>query len=444
MKITPLIGLLGLALAHVSFAQNTNTTWPFSANTLPGIYDDDFPPATDQPRRSVSQQRVIDANEAGDYVTAGGVGLVVIANENPDDALRLTIANSLAWTGKLKEAAPAYLSLTRGSLANEANVGLGNLNRWRGRDDQAVSFFRSVLANDPANAGALEGLELATRELSPRTTIGFGRMSDSSDMLRRSTSTNHRWRDASGVHLFEVEMGGIRDALPTNNASQQDMTGRYQGLDLPLKPSIEISMPTGVDQTLHGTAKVTLLDESVTLGVGRVNWAKLATNPNALIAGLSAKYLGATVAQPTSTGHITGRVNYYDISDGNTILTSSANFDSAWRPFGRRYKPYMGFETRTAHFSTPNYWSPDQGSGTAYAGLLGEWSEANWSLFASAQLSTRLYGDASNGWSVSAGGKRWLTNDIALGTNLWAMENSRDSSRYKSQSLMVNLEKLWR
>lgn len=436
--------MLGLALVHVSFAQNARVVWPLDASTLPGIYDEDFPPSVNPLQRSAAQQRVIDANAAGDYATAGREGIAVLANEKPDDELRLIIANSLAWTGKLKEAAPAYLSLTRGPFANEANVGLGNINRWRGRDDQAIPFYHSVLTNNPGNAGALEGLELATRELSPRTLVNFGGLSDSSDLQRRSNSINHRWRDASGVHLFEVEMGSVRDALPASNASQQEVTARYQGLDLPLKPSVEISLSNKTDQALYGSLRVSFLDDRVTIGTGRVNWAKLATNPNALSAGLSAKYLGATVAQSVSIGQFTGNIDYYDISDGNSMLTSRANFNSGWRPFGSRYKPYIGIETRTARFNTPNYWSPDQGSGTAYTGLLGEWGAADWSLFASAQLGTRLYGDAGNGWSVSGGGKRWLTNDIAMSMNLWAMDSWRDNSKYKAQSLNVNLEKLWR
>lgn len=444
MRITRFIGLLSLALVHVSFAQNANTAWLPGANTLPGIYDEDFHPSVNPLQRSATQQRVIDANAAGDYTTAGREGIAVFANEKPDDELRLIIANSLAWTGKLKEATPVYLSLTRGPFANEANIGIGNINRWRGRDEQAIPFYRSVLANDPGNAGALEGLELAARELSQRTTVGFGGLGDSSDMQRRSNIVNHRWRDASGVHLFEVEMGSVRDALPASNASQQEVTARYQGLDLSLKPSLEISMPNKVDQTLYGSARVHLLDDRVTIGMGRVNWGKVATNPNALNVGLSAKYLGATVTQSVSVGQFAGSIDYYDISDGNAILTSRANFNSAWRPFGSRYKPYIGLETRTAHFNTPNYWSPDQGSGTAYTGILGEWGATDWSLFASAQLGTRLYGDAGNGWSVSGGGKRWLTNDIAMSMNLWAMDSWRDNSRYKAQSLNVNLEKLWR
>ena len=101
-------------------------------------------------------------------------------------------------------------------------------------------------------------------------------------------------------------------------------------------------------------------------------------------------------------------------------------------------------QTRDAKFSSPSYWSPEQGSGTLYAGLLGEWGSADWNFYASAQSGTGLYGDAGTSWSVSGGGKRWLSNDIALSMNFWSMASWRDNAAYRAQSATVSLEKLWR
>jgi hypothetical protein len=55
-----------------------------------------------------------------------------------------------------------------------------------------------------------------------------------------------------------------------------------------------------------------------------------------------------------------------------------------------------------------------------------------------------LWGDAGNGWGVSTGGKRWLSSDVALSLNLWAMSGWRDNSNYKAQAASMTLEKLWR
>ena len=124
-------------------------------------------------------------------------------------------------------------------------------------------------------------------------------------------------------------------------------------------------------------------------------------------------------------------------------MTTKLNLSSAWRPIGSHFTPFVGIETREAKFNTPNYWSPSEGSGTLYAGLLGEWGSADWNFYASGQTGARLYGDAGASWSVSAGGKRWLSKDVALSMNLWSMASTRDNATYRAQSANLNLEKLW-
>jgi hypothetical protein len=203
-------------------------------------------------------------------------------------------------------------------------------------------------------------------------------------------------------------------------------------------------MPTVFHPRLYGSGRVKLLNDQVSVGAGVVNWGKLASSPTALNAGLSANYLGADATQSFSMGSLTGRFDYYSISDGNTVVTSNVNFNSAWRPFGSHFKPFVGIETRVAQYSTGNYWSPVDGSGTAYAGLLAEWGEADWSFSTSAQMGARLYGDAGQSWSISAGGKYWLASDVALNANLWSMSSLRDNAAYRAQSLNLNLEKIWR
>lgn len=401
-------------------------------------------PDPDVPKRPPNQQRLVDLNAAGDYKTVGTAGLELMANEKPDDELQLIIANSLAWTGRLKAAIPAYEALAQGKLANQAQVGLANVHRWRGRDDMAKPLYDKVLAVEPENPDALEGLELAQRELSPRTLIGIGGSTDSSDNTRRALTANHRWRDSSGAKIYEVEVSAVRDALPTVQAEQQEVTLRYQDLSLALKPSLELSMPTQRDHSLYASAAIKLADDQITLEAGRVNWSRIATNPNALLASLSATHLGASAYEVFSFGTVRGNLHYYYISDNNTVFTTSLNLASAWRPLGDHFKPFAGVETRVAAFNTNNYWSPVLGSGSLYAGLLGEWGNSTTNFFTSGQLGTPIYGEAGTSWSLSAGGKHWLSRDIAIGMNLWAMSSSRDASSYKAQSFNINLEKLWR
>lgn len=395
-------------------------------------------------KRAPALQKIVDLNAAGDYKSVGTEGLSLMSSEKVDEELQLIVANSLAWTGRIKEAVPVYQGISKGKYANEANVGLANINRWRGRDDLALPLYQGVLDKDPSNPDALDGIEMASRELSPRTTLSAGASSDSSDLKRRFGAVNHRWRDKSGANIFEVEGNGFYDWTPTDAEPQRELTLRYQSLDMPLKPSLELNMPTKLNPTLYGAARIKLLDDQVTISAGRLNWGKTVANPVASRQGLAANHLGIEANQSFSMGSLVGRANYYGVSDTNTIWTAGLNFNSAWRPLGSHFKPFAGVETRTAKFNAPTYWSPAQGSGTIYAGLMGEWGQPDWSFFASAQLGVPMYGDAGNSWSVSAGGKKWLTSDIALGLNLWSMASWRDNATYRSQALNINLEKLWR
>ena len=397
-----------------------------------------------QPKRKASQQRIVDLNAAGDYQAAGTDGMALLAREKADDELQLIVANSLAWTGRPKEAISAYQGLRAGKFADQASVGLASIYRWRGRDDQAIPLYRAVLANDPGNSNALEGLEMATRETSPRTRLSFGRGNDSSDAERRSATLNHRWRDGSGTHLMEVETSLVIDTLPGVETRQQDVSLRYQNLNLALKPSLELSMPTKDDNSLYASARIKLFDDKVTLSAGRVNWGRMAANQNALAQHLSAMHAGITASRDFSFGNLQANVNFYDISDDNAILSGSLHLASAWRPLGSHFRPFFGMEGRGGKFATVSYWSPDQGSGSIYAGMIGDWGGSDWNLYASGQLGMRLFGDAGTSWSATAGGKYWVTNNVAFSFNLWVLDSWRDNAAYRAQAATINLEKLWR
>ncbi|MFZ4480930.1 MAG: tetratricopeptide repeat protein, partial [Rhodoferax sp.] len=367
-----------------------------------------------KPKRQPDQQRIVDLSAAGDYQAAGTEGLALISKEKLDDELVLIVANSLAWTGRTKEAIPTYQSLANGKLADQADVGVGNIYRWNGREDEALPLYQKALAANPANADAMEGVEMASRELSPRTLLSFGSGQDSTEERRRSATLNHRWRDSSGKNIMEIETSAVKDTMPGIEATQQDVTFRYQSLNLALKPSFELSLPNAGDNSLYGSVRVKVLDDQVILDGGRVNWGRIATNPYALASHLSAMHAGIRATGTYSFGSLTARVDYFDISDDNTVVTSSVHLASAWRPLGKNFRPFAGVETRGAKYSTTSYWSPDQGSGTVYGGLLGEWGAADWNVYASGQVGFRIYGDAGTSWSATTGGKFWVSRNIAL------------------------------
>ena len=400
--------------------------------------------ASDAVKRSPEQQRILDFNTAGNYQAVGTAGLALMTTEKLDDELQLIVANSLAWTGRVQEAIATYQGLAKGKFASEANIGLANVFRWSGRDDLAAPLYRAVLASDPENKDAIDGLELSNRELRPRTTLSFGGSIDSSDIRRRAVTLNHRWRDGDGSNIMELETSNVKDRLPSFQAGQQDLTFRYQALSLALKPSLEISTATKTNGSIFASGRINLFDEQLSLQAGRINWGRIATNPNGLAANLSALNAGFTWSQNLSFGKLVAKANYYDVSDGNRIVTSGVNLASSWRPLGRHFKPFVGIETRDAKFNSPNYWSPAQGYGTAYAGVLAEWDGPDWGLYTSAQVGAPLYGDAGNSWNVMVGGKRWVSSDVAVGFSAGALASKRDRIEYKARSANISLEKLWK
>ena len=444
----PILGQIApVSLAQYEYippASSGLSSTSLSRGPIPRLSESKNPGIVEIPQSPTTHQRILDLSAAGNYQAAGTEGLLLLANEKVDESLQLIIANSLAWTGRSDEAVPAYSGLVNGKFANAAKVGIANIQRWRGMDHLAFPEYQAVLVSEPDNAGALEGLELATRELVPRTVVRFGGGMDSSNMERQSAAVTHRWRDPSGARVMEIELGGVRDSLPGVLTTENDVALRYQALDLLLKPSLELSMPTKDNSNVFGGVHLSSEQHKVSVDISRDNWGKSANNPKALAAQLAANHLGLSVTRGVSIGELTGRVDLFDISDGNRVITSSLRLASSWRPMGSQVKPFIGVETRDASLSSPNYWSPQQGFGSVYGGVLAEWGKADWSLYVSGQAGAPLYGEAGTSWSLSAGGKQWLTNSLALSLNLWSMSSRRDNAQYEAQAATVSLEKLWR
>ena len=397
------------------------------------------------PRKPAAQQKIDDLAAKGDYEAVAKQGLLLLAQDKNNHDLRLLVANSLAWTGFLDPAIVQYQQLLNTPLATDASIGLANVYRWKGQDTDALPLYQAVLARTPDNANALEGLRLAQRELRPRTTITLGADQDSSDAHRRAVVIDQSWRDQSGKHWFEVEAAGANDRILNTRENERDVVFRYQALGWPLQPKIEIGMQGDPQREVFGNLRLHFGSAQNFVDLGRVNWGKLASNAKALQAGLTADHLGLAYSGRSRWGELGARLDYYSISDENEIISSGLRFVPAWRPLGSHIKFFAGAETRDAKRGAVNgsYWAPVDGFGTGYAGLQGDWGGSDWNLYSSAQVGGRLYGEAANNWAFSAGGKRWLGPDWALGLNFFKLSSTRDNASYRAKSLNMSLEKLW-
>lgn len=382
------------------------------------------------------------------YGAAGTEGLAWIQSGDapPDSALRLKIANSLAWSNRLSAAIKEYEKLVRNSdQFQNARIPLANTYRWSGRADLSVPLYEQALEDNKANQDALDGMEYAERDLRPRTTIEWARDQDS-DNLRLSTGTlTHRWRDSSLQQIYEVQTD-LRTAHQNPNGPHPRHTGaamRYTHTGLPLQPEVSISMQGRPSSRLFAGLRVKLGELPIHAEIARENFGMTAASAKALEAGLTANRIGLTGSWSGEMGVLSGRLNAYKVSDGNNLLTTSIKLAPNWRPLGVVVKPYASIDTRDLTFNTPNYWSPVEGSGSFGLGASAEWTEKDWYFVLAGQLGTRIYGDASDSWSASIGAQRWLSRNTALTATLWGMGSIRDGGGYRAHSLSLKLDRLW-
>jgi hypothetical protein len=398
------------------------------------------PDATETANRSPAQKKIADLYKESKYSEVGSEGLALLTKEKIDDQLRLFIANSLAWTGNTKEAGQMYRVLQPSKYKSEATLGLANLHRWGGRDHLALPMYQDILKTEPENKDAMEGLRLAKRETQPRTTVVLGALKDSSNVEIRSAKLNHRWADDTLANQWEIETGTVQSKDTTVSVTRPSLTVRYKALETYLKPRLEL----GSDgKNLYGNVGIAVGELPVLIDVGRVNWGEISSNPKALAAQLSATRLSVQTNVTFSTGNLFARAEFNNISDGNSITATAVRFTPAWRPLGSHFKPLLGMETRDSKQSKLEYWSPANGYGTVFAGMMAEWQDTDWNFFASAQAGTRLYGEAGSSWSASSGGKLWLNKEWAVGVRLWSMASQRDFQRYRAKSAFITVEKLW-
>lgn len=376
----------------------------------------------------------------GRYAETASEGLVLLEKGKPDDELKLYIANSLAWTGRLSRALTIYQTLQSGSQRAGANLGIANIHRWQGQAHLAVPLYKSILKDSPKDEDAIEGLRLAMREIKPRTTVRWGGTHDSSDINSRQLTLNHRWRDESLANIWEVESALYRIYDPSISERGNDVTVRYRALEKPYKPRAELGTN---GQTVFGMAGIELEPIPLKLELGRVNWGRIANNPRGLDAGLTALRLGAQITQPTDFGSIFANAEFNRISDGNTVNAGTVRFTPQLQPLGSHFKIFAGAEARKATFNTSSYWSPADGYGSAFVGVNSEWSGPDWELNVAAQVGARLFGEAGRSWAGTLSAKRWIGDNWAVGINAWSMSNRRDSLPYRAQSVFVTLEKLW-
>jgi hypothetical protein len=198
------------------------------------------------------------------------------------------------------------------------------------------------------------------------------------------------------------------------------------------------------DDSIFGSARIKLYEWPVWFRAGRLDWSHEALAPRAALRGLVARHSGLEAMGEFDWGQLYGQLDYYGITDGNSISAAQLRWTPSWRPLGARWRPLLGVEFRQAMRPAAEYWSPSLGHGSAYAGLNGDWSLGRWSLYGSAQYGTPLLEESGTSWSLSLGGRYQFAEDLAFSFGFWRMSSFRDNAAYSARTANLQVEKVWR
>jgi tetratricopeptide (TPR) repeat protein len=396
--------------------------------------------APDQSRGREQFTRIYDA---GDYRAASRLGSELLRTQPNDNEVRFRVANSFAWTGRYDEAIAHYQALSGTKQASKANLGLANVYRWNGLPGLAQSLYQRVLTVEPDNKDAREGLTYALRETRSQTSASVLRWKDSLDTVREGILLSQRWTDKSQRHRFEVEADFLRDRRNELRVNQRDVTFRYAGIADPLKPRFEISAQESPEKKFFAGAEIRVPNTPLSVGAGHVNWGKLAFDPNALAAALTANQVELQADGISNIGAWYGGYNAYRISDSNLIHDLVIRFTPSWQPIRvQEIKVFAGFEGRKARFNSPAYWSPADGNYLLTAGISGEWVDPRLERSVSLQYGVPVGGEARSSYSVAGSIRHWINDRLSIGGRL-SHQRSQRTGAYRASTAMITIQGLW-
>jgi hypothetical protein len=281
------------------------------------------------------------------------------------------------------------------------------------------------------------------REVRPQT---FGRgvyLNDSLDTTREGAIVGQRWTSASNRHTFEIEAGALWDERNGLRVRQRDLALRYAGMATPLKPRVEISAQESPHNSLFARGEMQLPNMPVTIGLGRLNWGKMAFDPIALQADLTASSVSGQASFPTAIGWWRMGYQRHHVSDSNLIQDATIQYTPAWQPIKKpEVKLFVGFEGRKARFNSPAYWSPRDGNYIGTIGVNAEWLGLLWERTVLLQYGVPLGGEAETNYSAGVGIKRWIKDGWALAFNL-SYQKAQRTGAYRASGATLSIQRLW-
>jgi tetratricopeptide (TPR) repeat protein len=409
-----------------------------------GILDPHFPvmpldDALEELHRSRQAAPALERYEAGDYREAARRGLELLAADPEQHALRFAVANSLAWSGRYGPAIEHYRALLGTRYDSQARLGIGNVRRWAGQADLAESLYLEVLGREPGNAEAQRELRLARRELRPAVSLRIAQTEDNQNLARDELSLSYRRWSEDRAWRLDVAALQDRNESPLINSTDRGLQGSVWMVRLPLSPRLEAST---YDSEVYGSVQLEPFRDRLQIRLGHVNWGRMAFNAAGLAAGLAANTLGLFGEAHPGIGSLRGRLEGYEISDGNRLLDGELQLTPTRQqlPWGLVW--FGGVYGRGAEREDPRYWSPRPAYGLAFVGLRRGWHSERAELTASLRAGAGFTDTAKKSFSLGLSGRYWLGDDMAIGLEAWTVDAPRPAD-YRVQQVAAFVQHLW-
>jgi len=285
------------------------------------------------------------------------------------------------------------------------------------------------LKAEPGNNEAADGLRLTGRDLRPAVTFRAGRTDDPALQRDELSATYRRWSDDRSWRLEAGVLTG-RESFDSGRRSPRGLFGSLWNTRLPLSPLVEAAYyDSDVDGArLFGAVQLSPVPERLKLRVAHLDWGRTVFSPQATRDRLTADSAGVSGESGLAFGTVRGRLDLYDISDGNRIIDGEAQVTPSWQPLPWRLTWFGGVYGRRAEREDPRYWSPRPAYSIAFVGLQRHWALERADFSASLRRGISLSDTAGDSWSAGASGRIWLRQDLAVGLEGWLVDAPRPAS----------------
>jgi tetratricopeptide (TPR) repeat protein len=408
------------------------------------------------PEQNAIAPEIAQLYEVGRYFDSAKAGAKRLVVEPNNIDLRLLVANSLSWSGRLDAAIEQYERLIKTRLESAAKIGIANIYRWRGKPELAEPLFDQVLAREPNNPDALEGKKLADRQMRLSILKGLTFTRDSSGLMRIDSTTSFGKVNQDRTLRWRAGYALARDKDVSGKERYAELSGMIKALNAPLTPTASAWIVRDHSKVrVFGLVQADLIEDTLGVHFGRVNWGRQSFNSAAAASLLSAKRLGAYLNVSTPLGESRSKFDSYRISgtssaaplltvqpNDNFVWDAETQLTPAWQPLPSGFIWYAGVSAKAADRTDSRYWSP---SSTYVLGILGlkkAWYFDKGDVGFSVQRGFKISDEARNNLSISANAKYWLSDVTALGFELSASNSPRPSD-YRQRYLNLQLERLW-